>query len=133
LGIGSSGSQKRFVADINGDGNADLVQLVVGPNGKTLADVLFSNGGAFARSPATPPQNIGPWAMGGERTPFVALDANGDGKSDLARNQGGGAAPLVIDVLGSTGTGFARFPGQTHHQPLRFLGCALSAFFRSAY
>ena len=93
LGVGSD-PNSIAVADVNGDGKADLI--CANYYGNSLS-VLTNNGsGGFGHSNAT-------YAVGSGRVCVTAADVNGDGKVDLiSANQ---SADNTLTVLTNNGSG----------------------------
>ena len=90
----------RFVGDVDGDGNDDVVGC--GPND---TQVLLSTGSSFVSSPSFPPLSAFSVADGWtsqDATPRMLGDWNGDGRMDLIGDNDGD-----IWVALSTGAGFA--------------------------
>jgi RHS repeat-associated protein len=89
------------LADVNGDGRADLVRMWQHPNGLAYALVYPSNGSGYP----TPSFNgaVGGWDPATVRDSFA--DVNGDGRADLVRVYKNGINVYVL-VYPSDGSGF---------------------------
>ena len=93
-----SGDGSMAVADVNGDGKADMVVAAVELNsGNGLVDVLLGNGDGTFR-PA------GGQSSGGRQTASVAVaDVNGDGKPDILVANFCTTGPTCTDPSGVVG------------------------------
>jgi hypothetical protein len=92
----STGAIQNQMADVDGDGRADMVRIW--KNGiYAQAEVYLSNGSGFVSPTSTV---IGGWA-----TQNYLVDVNGDGKADIVRIWQNGANAQA-DVLLSNGSGF---------------------------
>lgn len=91
---------RYYVADVNGDGRADIVKIW-NNSGTAYAHVWLSQGTTFALSSSTP---IGGW--GDASLQNMVADIDGDGRADILRiwNNNGGAQ---ADLLLSNGVGFS--------------------------
>jgi hypothetical protein len=110
IGDLNSGGEPVIIvpADVNGDGKSDIVRLVKNGTGKTIVDVLFSNGRSLYRPTGASGLDIGDWAIGGELVDTVAMDVNGDKLTDLVRIYKSGTGKAMADILFSNGTSFGR-------------------------
>ncbi|WP_272947472.1 S8 family serine peptidase [Variovorax sp. JS1663] len=92
-------AQRWSVADVNGDGKADLVNIY-GESGAMSADAHISTGSGF---------QIQRWATRqggyGDAQRWSVADVNGDGKADLVNIYGDNGA-MSADAHISTGSGF---------------------------
>jgi hypothetical protein len=80
-------------ADLNGDGNLDLVALSSDPISQDWAySVLLGNGDGTFQPPAFYPQNI----PAGGYAPIIVADFNNDGKPDLAFPAGNSSVAVVL-------------------------------------
>jgi RHS repeat-associated protein len=68
--------------DVNGDGRTDLVIAYKGSNGHLKLAVFVSNGSGFDPAPASPLDTGDSW-YDTAHLKFFAMDANGDGRTDL--------------------------------------------------
>ncbi|HJQ27375.1 MAG TPA: RHS repeat-associated core domain-containing protein [Blastocatellia bacterium] len=75
-------AHQLFPADVNGDGRTDLLIAYQGSNGNLKLAVFLSNGSGFDPAPASPLDTGDPW-LDGQHLQFFAMDANGDGRTDL--------------------------------------------------
>lgn len=93
---------KQYLADVDGDGRADLVTIWQNPNGDAYAQVNLSNGSGFPSMDSN--GDVGGW------NPAVLTDnltdINGDGKADLVRVYKNGTNAYAQVNL-SRGKGFA--------------------------
>jgi FG-GAP-like repeat len=101
VNVGSGGTYPtqdygEVAADLNGDGNLDLVYL---DESTSTVVVLLGNGDGTFQSPRTFPVFSG---AGAQQAPIIAADFNGDGKLDLAVPDTVGNA---IDILLGNGDG----------------------------
>jgi RHS repeat-associated protein len=91
----------HYIADVNGDGRADLVRIWQGPDGGAWAQVNPSNGSGFPSVSFN--DSVGGW------NPSVVSDlfgdVNGDGRSDLVRVFKNGT-DAYAQVSISDGSGF---------------------------
>ena len=92
-------------ADLNGDGNLDLVVFGKVPLTEDWGySVLLGNGDGSFQSPVFYPQNV---ATGSNFYSIVIADFNNDGKPDIAASLGGGASDnqsLVVLLGNGNGT-----------------------------
>jgi hypothetical protein len=89
---------RRWMADFNGDGKADLCRAVGNNNGDLLA-CMFSTGTGLTGDHYFP---VADWGYDGRRW---MVDFNGDGKADLCRAVGNNGDLLACSL--STGAGLA--------------------------
>lgn len=73
---------KILPADLNGDGRTDLLIAYPGGNNNLQLAVFLSNGTGFYAAPGSPYDTGDSW-LGSKHIDFFALDANGDGRTDL--------------------------------------------------
>jgi len=93
--------------DINGDSKADLFYKYMDGNGKTQAQVLISNGTAFATRNTR--IDIGGWSIEGSMVKDFPCDINGDGRDDLVRVFSYDGGKMGIDtLLANTSGNFTR-------------------------
>jgi len=92
---------KDFLADVNGDGRADLIRLWQNPNGSAFAQVSPSNGSGYPTPSFN--GNVGGWDPATVRDNFA--DVNGDGRADLVRVYKNGA-DMFAQVSLSNGSGY---------------------------
>lgn len=107
------------LADIDGDGNADLVSMRNAGGCRTVTEVYKSTGTSFATTPVTL-LDSGAGAFCWERSRPAVGDVDGDGKDDLVtlyENQPG-QPDLSLKVLHSTGTSLV--PTEWWHDTSRF-------------
>lgn len=109
--MGTDGAYTRIVADVNGDGNADVVALYEGPSGM-WKNVALSNGdGSFQPSVE---QQLYPYSMGTAGAYDLSLaDVNGDGKADVVAAYEGTSGIWVYTALGNGDGSFQ--PAVEHH------------------
>ncbi|HMG86249.1 MAG TPA: FG-GAP-like repeat-containing protein [Terracidiphilus sp.] len=93
-------------ADINGDGNADLVVSQTDSSGKGEMAVFLGNGdGTFTQAPSPP-------SVGSTATSIVPADINGDGKPDLVLSGNGGSGITILLGKGDGTFTVVAGPGQ---------------------
>ncbi len=81
--LGSFPTTRRiFPADVNGDGRTDLLIAYKASSGNLRIAVFLSNGSGFDAAPASPFDTGEPW-LDSKTIQFFAMDANGDGRTDL--------------------------------------------------
>jgi RHS repeat-associated protein len=68
--------------DVNGDGRTDLVIAYPGGNNNLQLAVFLSNGTGFEAADGSPYDTGDSW-LGSKHIQFFAMDANGDGRTDL--------------------------------------------------
>jgi RHS repeat-associated protein len=86
-GVGNFYSQgmayTTFTGDFNGDAKGDIVRVGYAPYGNSaLANVQLSNGSGFSTGPSS---GIGVFSNQATPLDTMAMDVNGDGKTDLVR------------------------------------------------
>ncbi|HEX7316670.1 MAG TPA: RHS repeat-associated core domain-containing protein [Pyrinomonadaceae bacterium] len=75
--------QKILPVDVNGDGLTDLLVAYKGANGNLKLAVFLSNGKGFTAAPSSPFDTGDSWYDAPVHLQFFAMDANGDGRTDL--------------------------------------------------
>jgi RHS repeat-associated protein len=118
--LGSFGTtpdtREIFPADVNGDGMTDLLIAYKAGNGNLKIAVFLSNGTGFVEAPAF---DTGDGWLGSKHLKFFAMDANGDGRTDLVEayirtDPGQGDLLYFRSYLSKFGDG----PGQTFTQAI---------------
>lgn len=102
-GSGDWAQSAPVLADVDGDGKDDLVNLKNLGGCRTVTEVYKSTGTAFATIPATL-HDSGAGGYCWERSKPVVGDVDGDGKDDVVAMYENGANDLSLKVLRSTGT-----------------------------
>jgi RHS repeat-associated protein len=75
-------AREIFPVDVNGDGLTDLLIAYKGSNSNLKLAVFLSNGSGFDSAPGSPLDTGDPW-YDSKHLRFFAMDANGDGRTDL--------------------------------------------------
>jgi hypothetical protein len=100
---GNFNSNPRFVADVNGDGKADIIGIANGGVFVSLSDGTQFLGGVLWFAGLAPDQT---W-HNFDGLPRVIADVNGDGKADIV-----GFSSIGTEVVLSDGTKFLALPTQ---------------------
>lgn len=79
---GYPATRQIFPADVNGDGMADLLIAYKASSGNLKIAVFLSNGTGFEEADGSPFDSGDPW-LDAKHIQFWAMDANGDGRTDL--------------------------------------------------
>lgn len=102
------GSAPRFLADVNGDGMADLCRFLGEGDATYLSCSLRGTNRQFgpAEFPATAPQQAARFGPGlAERGRFM-VDVNGDGRADYCRFVGTSPETTALSCMLATDSGF---------------------------
>ncbi len=101
--------ERWFVGDVNGDGKADILAVLMSEGETAVLQAAISTGDDFAFTPLPEgPRFQWPWPNANvKRSRFFAADADGDGKTDLFI-----VFPFVRDGVEFTAINVARSTGE---------------------
>lgn len=121
-GESGSSSPRKPIVDFNGDGKADILRQEKYADGIRDVEIYYSNGNAF-----NSPVSLSTWqrdcvsgAYGG--TNLIIRDFNGDGKSDILRQESSADGVRDVSVLYSDGYNFNVGINQLADQSVMYAG-----------